>query len=108
MNTPKTANFTTIPILSTLACLLPVALYIAMWNRLPDQMQANMMTDALTLPTVVVAFVVPALILAVHLVTVFTTINRAKGENNPKLLWALWLTPAVAIVANVALIMVNI
>lgn len=106
--TMKIANFRKLQVLTTLASLLPIVMYLVMWNSLPAQMQANIMPTPLLLSRTLVAFVIPAALAIIHLIVSFAIVDRAKKENNPRIMWLCWLMPLVGIIANIPLLLMNI
>jgi len=102
----QTRNFGKIKALTTLLCLAPIVMYLIMWDSLPEQMRANVMTNPLMLPRIVVALVIPIGLAIVHFVVTFVISSQVK--DNPKVMWCCLIMPIVAFLANIPILLMNI
>ena len=103
------SKFIKIQVLSTaIALILPIAIYLIMWNSLPEQIQVNVMTNPLYLSRTIVAFVIPAALSVVHLIITFVIRHRAIKEGKPQIMWLCFLLPLLSIIGMIPILTMNI
>jgi len=87
---------------------LPIAIFLILWGRLPEQMQVNIMPNPLMLSRTVVTFAIPVALTVIHLIASFAIVNYARKENQSKAIGLCWLTPIINVLAIVPLLLMNI
>ncbi|MBR2760599.1 MAG: SdpI family protein [Solobacterium sp.] len=92
----------TLLIITTALCLLPIALGLLLWNRLPEQIPVhwNFQGEAdRTAGKASAVFFLPAVITAVHLLCAFVTRNDPKHSVIPDKIMGLvlWICPLLSI-----------
>ena len=92
-------------IITALLTLLPIALGLILWSRLPDPMPSHFSSageaDGFTSKAFVV-FALPAAMLLVHIVCAAATLMDPKRKNidGKPFLMVLWICPAMSILVN--------
>ena len=99
--------------LTTFVCLLPIAMYLIVYDRLPEHMVQQWGLDGganWTMPRQWAIFVLPLFLAAVHLIVVTVTHYDPKREKTSAFMQHLifWLVPAVSIFANLTVIFANL
>ena len=92
----------TVFILTSVFCLLPVILALALYNDLPERIvmqwdfEGNPNWDA---PKAIGAFAMPLCLTAIHIITLLFLYNDPKRRNHPKALRVIveWLTPFLSL-----------
>jgi len=109
MNTKKDKGFI---FLSTIVCLLPIAMYMIVYEQLPEQMgmqwdfEGNVNWYA---PRAVAVFAVPVVLAIIHLASIFIRRNDPKHENTSTIMQSIkdWIIPIVSIFASVYSLLSN-
>jgi uncharacterized membrane protein len=99
-------------VLSTIICLLPIAMYLMVYDQLPEQMgmqwdlEGNVNWYA---PRAAAVFGVPAALAIIHLASVFIRRNDPKRENASAVMQSIrdWIVPIVSILASVYSLLLN-
>ena len=99
--------------LTTFICLLPIAMYLAVYNSLPEQMIQQWGTDGTgnwTMPRQWAILVLPLFLTLVHLIVVFAVNLDPKRENTAPVMHNLiyWLMPVASIFANLTILFANL
>lgn len=99
-------------LLSTIVCLLPIGMYLAVYDKLPAQMgmqwdfEGNVNWYA---PKAMAVFLSPSILALLHLVSVFTRRNDPKKEHTSLAIQVImdWLIPILSIPVSVYSILQN-
>ena len=110
MKTIKNKSFI---ILSTFVCLLPILMYVFVFDQLPEQMVQHWGaggTPTWTMPREFAIFVLPLVLALIHLIVVFAIgVSAAKGEISAKFhAIILWFIPVTSIFVNLIVIFGNL
>lgn len=108
----KTKNDKRNLLLSTVLCLLPIALYLAVYDSLPEQMAMQWSVEGTAnwyAPKAAAVFGLPAVLTVIHLINVFVRHADPKRENTSKVLRAMlyWLVPVLSIAVSIYSILLN-
>ena len=100
----KTKNDAAVMILSSIVCLLPLILSVAVYNDLPEQIAiqwSNTGAPANTVPKAAAAFGLPFLFAAVNIISKIRLMNDPKREGASSAMRAvyMWLIPSISLVA---------
>jgi len=99
--------------LSTLMCLLPIGMYLLVFDQLPLQMVQQWgpgNTPNWTMPREWAIFVLPATIALLHIIVYFVT-NSTSSKNSatPKMrTFLVWLLPVTSVFINLVVLLANI
>ena len=107
MKTTKDKRFL---VLTTLICLLPIAMYLVAYQYLPEDMRVTWGVSAIrTLPRPIAIFVLPVALALVHLLVAFLTQKDPRKENASMALQHLvgWIVPVVSIFVNTIVLLSN-
>ena len=89
-------------ILSSLLILLPIPLGLIFWDRLPEFMNVHWGLDGAAdgfASRPIAVFLIPLLLLAIHLLCLFFTFRDRKNDNQSKKVFGLiwWIIPVVSL-----------
>ena len=92
-------------ILSSILILLPILAGLLLWEQLPETMITHFGADGNpdgTMKKAMAVFVLPAILLAVHLLClVFTTLDKSQKNQNKKALGIVfWIIPVISLFVN--------
>lgn len=98
-------------IITTLVCLLPIAVSVAVYQELPNQIAIhfdNSGNPDSYLPKAVAAFGVPVLLAAVHVFSVMMKRNDPRREGHPAVVGlTAWLVPMLSVVMVPAMLFLS-
>lgn len=100
-------------IITSIATVLPVVIGLILWDQMPEQVAIhwglNGEPDSYGHKAVAV-FVLPVVLLAVHLICVFASrLDPKHKDMNPKLFsLVLWICPAISIIMNTMVYLISI
>jgi len=99
--------------LSTLLCLLPIAMYLLVYDQLPAYMVQHWGAGGnptWAMQKQLAIFAMPLMLTAVHIVTVVFISKDPKVQNNPKKIQhsIFWLVPVISIFTNLVILIANL
>jgi len=101
-------------ILSTLVCLLPIAIYLLMFDQLPEQMIQHWgpgNTPTWTMPREFAVWVLPLFLAVIHVLVVIFALNSesSKRAASAKMRsFFAWFTPILSVFINIAILLANL
>ena len=100
-------------IISTLVCLIPIAMYLLVYDSLPDQMVQQWRPDGTpnwTMPKQFAIFVLPLITAALHFIVVLSLNSESTRTNVPAKMQGIlaWFIPITSIFINGLILLANL
>ena len=100
-------------ILSTLVCLSPILMYLAVYNQLPDYMVQHWGaggTPTWSAPKHLAIFITPVMLAVINLIVATLMNSNSAVQKNPKKVqqMVLWLVPIISVFVNLGILLANL
>jgi len=111
MRTNKDKGFL---ILSTLVCLLPIAIYLLMFDQLPEHMIQHWgpgSTPTWTMPREFAVWALPLFLAVIHVLVVIFALNSESSKravSEKMRVFFAWFTPILSVFINIAILLANL